>query len=252
MWYNIGMVITSSQNNLIKEIKKLKLNRDFLFLDSPKAINEAINSNFEIKHIIIEDGKQEKFKNYNFNTVVVSSEVFKGLCSTVTSQGACAIVKVNKRQFKPPSSNYLVLDNVQDPGNVGTLIRSALAFGFNEIYLLDCASITNEKVARSTMGAMFKVKLYEMSKMEFLNVFKNKNLICGDMNGKKLSQTKLDFPIGVVVGNEGNGISNEIMALGESVAIEMENGVESLNAGVAGSVLMFECYRRINENLKGD
>lgn len=243
--YNKNMVIVSNKNETVKKIKKLKHDNEFLFLDSPKTILEAINCGFKLLYSIIEDGKQEKFKSYvGEKNIVVSREVFSNICSTVNSQGVCAIIKFFKKKFKPPLKNYLVLDNVQDPGNVGTLIRSAVAFGFQDIYLIECANVTNEKVVRSTMGAIFKSNLYEISKIEFLQNFKNSNLICGDINGKMLSETKLKFPLGIVVGNEGNGISNEILNYGESVAIEMNEGIESLNAGVAGSILMFESYKR--------
>ena len=198
-------------------------------------------SGAEVVKIVIEEGKEEKFSHLNqFDFLVASKDVFKSISSATTSQGALAIVKYSQQSFRPPSGNFLVLDEVQDPGNVGTLIRSALAFGFLDVYLINCASPTNEKVARSTMGALFKVNVFEIGRDEFISHFDGKNLICGVMDGKDITQTNFRFPCGVVVGNEGNGVSEKIKDICQKVTIPMNEGVESLNASVAGSILMFK------------
>ena len=235
------MIISSQSNQQIKEIKKLKSEKGFLFLDNPKLIDEAIMSGAEVVKIVIEEGKEEKFSHLiQFDFLVASKDVFKSISSATTSQGALAIVKYNQQSFRPPSGNFLVLDEVQDPGNVGTLIRSALAFGFLDVYLINCASPTNEKVARSTMGALFKVNVFEIGRDEFISHFDGKNLICGVMDGKDITQTNFHFPCGVVVGNEGNGVSEKVKDICQKVTIPMNEGVESLNASVAGSILMFK------------
>ncbi len=241
------MVITSTSNSQVKEIKKLKKEKGFLFLDNPKLIEEAILAGEEIEVVVFEENKEEKFASLaKSKNIIVSSEVFKMLSSAEKSQGALAIVRTRKRPFKPPSGNFLVLDEVQDPGNVGTLVRSALAFEFNDIYLINCASVSNEKVVRSTMGAIFKTRVYELSREEFVSNFKGMNLYCGEMNGEDISKAQLKFPVGIIVGNEGNGVSNELKKLSKSVAIKMNKGIESLNAGVAGSILMFKIKEKEN------
>lgn len=241
------MVITSTSNSQVKEIKKLKKEKGFLFLDNPKLIEEAILAGEEIEVVVFEENKEEKFASLaKSKNIIVSSEVFKMLSSAENSQGALAIVRTRKRPFKPPSGNFLVLDEVQDPGNVGTLVRSALAFEFNDIYLINCASVSNEKVVRSTMGAIFKTRVYELSREEFVSNFKGMNLYCGEMNGEDISKAQLKFPVGIIVGNEGNGVSNELKKLSKSVAIKMNKGIESLNAGVAGSILMFKIKEKEN------
>lgn len=235
------MIITSQSNQQIKDLRKLKSEKEFLFLDNPKLIDEAISAKCEIYKIIFEEGKDEKFshlKKYNF--IIASKDVFKSISSATTSQGVVAMVKFGQKTFKPPSENFLVLDEVQDPGNVGTLIRSALAFGFQDIYLINSASPTNEKVVRSTMGALFKVNIFEIDRKNFVNCFKDKNLFCGIMDGKNVSSIKFPSPCGIVIGNEGNGVSREIQQICTGVSIPMNDGVESLNASVAGSILMFK------------
>ncbi len=241
------MVITSTSNSQVKEIKKLKKEKGFLFLDNPKLTEEAILAGEKIEVIVFEENKEKKFVSLaKHKNIIVSSDVFKTLSSAENSQGVLAIVRTRKRPFKPPSGNFLVLDEVQDPGNVGTLVRSALAFEFNDIYLINCASVSNEKVVRSTMGAIFKTRVYELSREEFVSNFKGMNLYCGEMNGEDISKAQLKFPVGIIVGNEGNGVSNELKKLSKSVAIKMNKGIESLNAGVAGSILMFKIKEKEN------
>lgn len=241
------MVITSTSNSKVKEIKKLKKEKGFLFLDNPKLIEEAISAGEEIEVVVFEENKEKKFELLaKTNYIVVSNEVFKTLSNAENSQGALGIVRTRKRPFKPPSGNFLVLDEVQDPGNVGTLVRSALAFGFNDIYLINCASVSNEKVVRSTMGAIFKTRVYELSREEFISNFKKMNLYCGEMNGEDISKAELKFPVGIIIGNEGNGVSKEVKEISKKVAIKMQKGVESLNAGVAGSILMFKIKEKEN------
>lgn len=249
------MLITSTSNEKIKFLKKIMNKKGYLFLDSPKLIEEAIKSNFVIKYFITEEKKQEKFKQIfdyvskcKSEIIEVSERVFKSFTNTIWSQGIIGITQIEERIFSPPSGNYLVLDELQDPGNVGTLIRSALGAGFEDIYLLNCASVSNEKVVRSTMGAIFKTRFYELSREEFIEKFKffeNKNLLIADMDGKNIFKTKIQTPCGVVIGNEGNGVSKEIRALAkEKITIPMNEGLESLNAGVAGSIIMFNIYNQ--------
>lgn len=249
------MVITSTSNEKIKFLKKIMNKKGYLFLDSPKLIEEAIKSNFVIKYFITEENKQEKFKEIfdyvnkcQSEIIEVSKRIFKTFTNTIWSQGIIGITQIKERNFEPTDGNYLVLDELQDPGNVGTLIRSALGAGFEDIYLLNCASASNEKVVRSTMGAIFKANFYELSREEFIKqfkAFKNKNLLVADMKGKDIFKTKIQTPCGIVIGNEGNGVSKEIRALTkEKITIPMNSEIESLNAGVAGSIIMFNIYNQ--------
>lgn len=249
------MAITSTNNEKIKFIKKLMKDKNYLFLDSPKLIEEVIKANYIIKYFITD--RQHKFeKIYDYvnkcesEIIEVSESVFKTLSNTVWSQGIIAITTKSERTLTPPSGNYLVLDEVQDPGNVGTLIRSGLGSGFEDIYLLNCASLSNDKVIRSTMGAIFNARIYELSRgkfLDFFKTFKNKNLLVADMLGDNLYKTKIKTPCGLVIGNEGNGVSEEIRKISKGiVSIPMKNDLESLNAGVAGSIIMFQIQNQIN------
>ena len=146
-----------------------------------------------------------------------------------------------------PVGNSLILDGLQDPGNIGTLIRSAMAFGFRDIYFIDCPDIYSEKVVRGSMGGVFKINPHIITR-DYL--IKNKVQICdillstslkGELLGQKCLPKKR---IGVIIGNEGNGVSAElIQASDKSVKLPMTDRVESLNAGVAGSIMMYEIFK---------
>jgi TrmH family RNA methyltransferase len=245
------MIITSKSNEKIKMIKKLQDNKDYLYLDSPKLIQEAIDCKFDLKYIIIDENRQDKFREIldfgrknGAEIITTSQSVFSALSTTSWSQGIIGITNKGKGQvLAVPKGNFLVLDEVQDPGNVGTLIRSGLGFGFEDIYLINCASLSNEKVVRSTMGAIFHVRVYELNRQEFIDLYKSKikmPLYAADMNGKNILEVTVKTPCGIVIGNEGNGASKELKAISDDIiSIPMLNNLESLNASVAGSILMF-------------
>ncbi len=232
-------MITSVQNEYIKQLKKLKQQKDILCLDSPKLIDEAIKNKWEIVDVV----KTEKVtKQYTTKDIIVSSNVLKIFSNTKTSQQVIAFVKLKKQSLKPPSNNFLVLDNIQDPGNVGTLIRSAVGANFLDIYLINCASVTLDKTIRSTMGALFKCNVYETDK-SFINVLKswNKRIYIADMNGKSIYESFFSNNIGVVVGNEGHGVCEDLRKIAtDKISLPMQNNLESLNAGVSGSIIMYQ------------
>lgn len=233
------MLITSSQNSCYKELKKLLSDKSYFFLDNPKLIDEAVKAGHNLEFLLMTEKYAGK-TDYGGQTVVLSENLFKTFSNTISSQGLVGVLKVMKRPLSAPKGNFLVLDEVQDPGNVGTLIRSALGADYLDIYLVSSARL-GDKVIRSSMGAVFKTRIYECEKGEFISFFKGyKNLITADMDGENVFECKLSKPVGIILGNEGNGVSKELRALAsKTVSIPMQNGLESLNVGVAGSILMF-------------
>ena len=232
-------MITSTQNETIKHLKKLKQEKYILCLDNPKLIDEAIKNHWEILYLL----KNEKVKKaYTLQDIIVADNVLKIFSNTVTTQGVIAFVKFKKIDIKPPNNHFLILDNVQDPGNVGTLIRSAVGANFVDIYLISCASVTSEKTIRSSMGAIFKCNIYEVGK-DFIPTIKNwrKTIFVADMNGENLYDCEFNENCGVVVGNEGHGVCEELKKIStKKISIPMQNNLESLNAGVSGSIIMYQ------------
>lgn len=230
-------VIKSSKNNLIKMINKLKKkkfrNEKNLFLiETRKMIDEAIKSNRNIEYIIQKESNELVYDN----SIFIEDKLFNEISNLVTPDGYMAIVsKYNEDKL---SENILILDNIQDPGNMGTLIRSAEAFGYNTIISINSVDYYNEKVLRSTMGSIFRLNLIETN-YEFINTLNDYKIYIADMNGEDFREIESSQKKAIVIGNEGNGISEEIKKIPHKlVKIPMQGKVESLNAAVSGSILM--------------
>lgn len=241
--------IFSTQNQIIKELKKQKQHsRSLLFLDNPKTINDAIKCGFWPKIVLVSalDKLASLTVDENACEIIKTSEqVIKLFSSTVTPQGVVGVFEMKKQPPCVPNGNFLVLDGLQDAGNIGTLLRSALGADFNDVFLLDCTALNNDKIVRSSMSAILRLNTFEMTREEFVEFARtNKlNLMIADMCGKNVFQTKFDKKFGVVVGNEGNGVSGELKALASATCtIPMANNLESLNASVAGSIIMFQIF----------
>ena len=242
------MVISSLQNVKVKQLKKLQTSKEFVFFDNPKLIEEAISAGHKVEYILKKEGCFEK-TDYGGEEVVFSDNVFKTFSSTETSQGIIGVVKFITRKMQKPVTNFLVLDSLQDPGNVGTLIRSALGANFLDIYLVNSVKPSNDKVIRSSMGAIFKTRIYSCTKQEFMIEYKKWKLplISCNLQGANLFTSNISGQVGVLVGNEGNGVSKELQELSTStINIPMQNNLESLNAGVSGSIVMYYIANKIN------
>lgn len=237
--------IFSKQNSFIKDLKKQKLkNRFLLFLDNPKSINDAISFGFSPRIMLVDKEKQAKFSGLKAPEMVLTNgEIIKMFSDTDSPQGIVAVFDFPAKKPQLPKNNFLVLDGLQDAGNIGTLIRSALGANFQDVFLLDCAHLTNPKIVRSSMSAVLRLNVYEMTRAEFCIFAKENslNLAKCDMVGENVFEETPNLPLGLVVGSEGAGISEQIALLCKtSLSIPMQNGLESLNAGVAGSIVMFE------------
>ncbi len=232
-----------ASQNLIKDLKKQKReNNNLLFLDNIKIINDAIKKGLKPKYILVENEKLNTFDK-SIPVYKVDRKTIEQLSDSKTPQGVVCIAEYIQDVAKKPKDNFLVLDTIQDPGNAGSLIRTACACGFEAVFMLDSVRVTNSKLVRSSVGTIFDFKIYEMSKTEFIE--KNKNwklkLIKADMNGENVFETEFNSPVGVVVGNEGQGVSKEISKICTScIKIPMTNKVESLNAAISGSIIMYQ------------
>ncbi len=234
--------------NFILTLKKQKReNKSLLFLDNVKIIKDAIkNNSIKIDCILTSlDSLPFDFDGKIFKT---DDKTIEQLSDTKTPQKVLCIAYYTQDVVVAPKTNFLVLDGLQDPGNVGTLIRSAFASGFSFVYLVDSVKKSNAKLIRSSVGAVFDSKVFELSRDEFVAFSQknNLNLLKCDMNGENIFNFKTDKQVGVVIGNEGQGVSKEISNLcKQSVKIPMMPGIESLNAGVSGSIIMYEINKTL-------
>ena len=228
--------------SLIKELKKQnRENCSLLFLDNLKIINDTLKKGIIPQCIITcnVDVPQVDCPVYS-----VDRKTIEQLSDSKTPQGVVCVIDYKQNKPEMPKTNFLVLDGIQDPGNAGTLVRSAVACGFEYIYFVESTHVTNSKLVRSSVGTIFDCKIFELSRENFVNMFKNwdMTLLKADMNGKNIFTFEPNSQItGIVVGNEGNGVSREISQIcNQSVSIPMKSCVESLNAAVSGSIIMYQ------------
>ncbi len=242
------MVITSTKNDTYKLIKSLltKKGRDSLGLytvEGIKSVSDAIKSNAKIRFLV----KAESFDliSYDGEMILVKDEIFDGLCDTKTPQGVLAVIEKNEIKDFKKSGKYVYLDNLRDPGNLGTIIRTCDATGFSLLLSPNTAEIYSPKVVRSSMGSFFNTDLYENVTYEDL---KNSglNIISGVLSDKAVDYKDADYSgnIAIVIGNEANGISDEVLSFSNQfVKIPILGKAESLNAGVSAAILMYEAIR---------
>ena len=230
------MNITNADIKQLKD-KKYKRENKLFIVEGNKFCYDLLNSDIEIILTLTSDKNLKGFPNIE----VVSEKMLSSLATTKTNQNIICVCKVKDYGIESVG-NSLILDNLQDPGNVGTLVRSALAFGFNDIYLVEGADPYSEKVIRSSAGLIMGARLHICS---FEDVEQNKNKIAddfmvADMDGQNINKLKpTKNRVAVIIGNEGQGVSDRFLRLAnKTVAIPMMNQVESLNAGVAGSIIM--------------
>ena len=240
-------MITSKQNQMVKTVVSLKQkkNRDSLGLyvvEGEKMVFDAITFGANITQIFA----TEKYINYPFENsekvVFVSDAVFKIMSDEVTPQGILAVVKIPKSGDITQLSRCLLLDRVQDPGNVGAIIRLAVACGVSDILTIDSADAYSQKAVRSSMSGIYHVNIFKYSESECINIIKQNalSLICADLTGQNIFEYKTPEKFCLCVGNEGNGISdNLIKSATDVISIPMHKGVESLNVAVATGVTLY-------------
>lgn len=245
------IVLSSVSNDKIKKYIKLKNKkyRDMygeFIVEGKHTVIEAFKAGLLKELIVLE---QDDFL-LPVRTIYVTKEVINKISSVDTPQtvlGLCSkinydIIKLGKR--------ILVLDQLQDPGNLGTIIRSAVAFGIDSIVLSEnTVDIYNPKVVRATQGMMFQVNIYKMNSDEIINTLKKikiplyGTLVDNGIEPKELSK-KEKSSFALVMGNEGNGVRSEIsMMCDKNLYIKMNDSVESLNVAIAASILLYELGR---------
>lgn len=166
--------------------------------------------------------------------------LIKSVADTQTPYGIIAVCKIPSAEFSLPMGNAILLDGVADPGNVGTIFRTAAACDFKDIYLVDSADIYSPKVVRATLGGLFKVNAHVIDADVAADLIRSTNSAVLDMDGENLLSTKIDKPILFIAGNEAHGVRQEFKQIAKKTySLPMQNGVESLNVAVASAVAMF-------------
>lgn len=254
--------IESKENTLIKETKKLREKKyraemDSFLVEGFRFVEEALKSDFQVERVFLSENALDKWEKFHLqeklqqNTEVycVREGAFKLLCGTETPQGIVAVTKTKKKSLRDQEGFYVLVDKVQDPGNLGTIMRTAHAAGALGVLLMKgTVDAYNEKTLRSTMGAIFNVPLVDGCDAATVQELKKKGfkLVVSSLDtDNNFYDVDLKGKVIIAVGNEGNGISEEIYSLcDEKVKIPMPGNAESLNAGVAASIMMYEVVRQ--------
>lgn len=241
------MVITSVDNAKVQEVAKLadkkyrKLSQSYV-IEGERLVRDAIFHGAQVQSIFVAESAKGKLDFAD--ATIVSDRVFAKMSTTVNSQGVLAVAKIPQNELSTPNGNCLILDNLQDPGNIGTLIRTAVACGFTDIYAVNCADVYSPKVVRSAMSAHFCLRLHQTDDIAKVFEVASKNTILAcDMGGKNIFDCKFTGNVALVLGNEGNGLSSYSRQKShDTVSLPMANSFESLNVAVAGSVIMYQIY----------
>lgn len=255
--------ITSKDNKLVKNIIKLsskskyRKEQGLFVVEGIRLCTDAIRSGAHIDTFICTEEALEKhpeavkeLESNSDSSFIVTSNIFSILSDTKTPQGVICVVKAldNKPQFDKINSKYVLLQNIQDPSNLGAVLRSADALGFSGVILTkECCDIYSPKVCRASMGAVFRVPfLICDDECEFIKEFNNsgKSYAAVVRNGTSITEFSYDETSVVCIGNEGNGLTeNLIDACMYSVTIPMKGNAESLNAAAAAGIIMWEMIR---------
>lgn len=239
-------MIESINNEKIKRYSKLlqKKYRDeagLYIVSTDHLVKEALKQNI-VQEIFLLDGYENRYGNVTY----VSEQVMRKLTSLKTLPSVVAVVK--KQNSNSIKGNVIMLDGLQDPGNVGTIIRSAVAFNFDTIIVgNNTVDIYNEKVLRASEGMIYNVNIIKKDLVDSIMDLKLKGYtVIGTKvdNGKKIEDVNCE-KYAFIVGNEGNGISNEILDMcDEYIYIDMNKKCESLNVGIASSIVMYEINKK--------
>ena len=246
-------IITSVKNPRVLAWRSLQTHKgreeqDAFLVEGTRMVSEALASDFGLRSVLVREDYSLSFPVPSSVPVFTLSEhVFSAVTDTKTPQGIAAVLS---RRVRPLSgSRLLALDAVQDPGNVGTIIRTADAAGFDGILLgPDCADLFSPKVLRSTMGSIFRMSFsFPQDLPAALKELRNQgySILSSQLDGELFYERKDVAPSFVlIIGNEGNGISEPVKAEAtHHLRLPMRGGAESLNAAVAAGIMMYDLMK---------
>lgn len=241
------MLITSKDNSKIKQIRKLlnkkhSVEEGLFIVEGENLVIEAIKNNLLIELYVLKDYEC----NINYNYDYVTLDVMKSISDLKSTPRVLGVAKMNKE--KNIGNKIVILDDIQDPGNAGTIIRNAVAFGIDTvIFSTNSVSPYNEKVLRSTGGMIFNINIIICDIKSIINILKEKNIVVigTSLNTNKSLESinKMDS-YAIIFGNEGNGVKEDILSLcDEVIKINMNKSCESLNVGVSSGIILYHMFK---------
>lgn len=257
-------MITSASNEQIKQIiqlkekSKVRKQKNQFVVEGIKMFSEIPDDQLVATYVSESFAEENKYAFKGENFELVSDSVFKKISDTVTPQGIMAIVEknaytlddiienVNNNITQKGRSCVVVLDRLQDPGNLGTIVRTGEGAGISGIIMSSgCADIYNPKVIRSTMGSIFRVPFTVVSDLpEAIETLKENSITtyAAHLKGEEYNKGVFEKNVALLIGNEAKGLSDEVSWKADRlIKIPMEGKVESLNAAIATAILMYQC-----------
>lgn len=267
------ILISSSQNPAYKALKSLKNRRDreekgLYYIEGLRIVEEALKAGAEITEAAITEefasdtrnsGILKRIEAAGIRILLMTAKLFREIADTETPQGILAAVRIRKYGLELISDRdglYVILDSIRDPGNMGTIIRTADAAGFSAVILSKgCVDVYNPKVLRSTMGSVFHMPVCQYDDIaQAVRLLKSKGIriFASHLEGKaEIFDADMTFGTAIVVGSEADGLSSEAAGLADMlVKIPMPGRAESLNASVAAGIMMYEAVRQRRKCLK--
>lgn len=259
-------IIKSKDNNKIKYVrnlssKKFRDEENAFVVEGVKFVLEAINEGADIKFLLVSEDVQNKDEVKKIisladedKAVICSRQIFDGAADTVSAQGVLAVInkKTPNKEDLINRYNFIIMcDRIQDPGNLGTIVRIADAFGPAALFLnRGCVDLYNPKVVRASAGAVFRVPfIIDDSDSEFIDIMKEKDFyIVSTVVDSEYTFDNMEErqKICLVIGNEGQGVSQEILNNSDiSLTIKMTGRAESLNASVAAGISIYEIKKKL-------
>ena len=241
-------MITSVKNEKVKAWKKLQQRKErkqtnTFLIEGLHLIEEAWKSEWRIKEIIVLDFEVLPEWVQDFAVEEVSDNVFQYISQTQTPQGIAAVVEI-KRMDNNKGNHVLLIDAVQDPGNLGTMIRTADAAGFDGIVLGEgTVDLFNDKVVRATQGSLFHLPIYDAKLTDEIVALKKAGFTIWATaleDAEIYSDVSVANKMAIIMGNEGAGVNRELIALADTiVTIPIYGKAESLNVSIASAILMY-------------
>jgi len=252
-------MITSSQNSKIKLVRALlgrvkeRREANAFVIEGVRLVEEAADGKWLFRFVLYDETLNERGKSLierligrSVEVDQISSSLMQGLSQTETPQGILAVILMIDLPIPTAPSFIVIADQIRDPGNLGTLLRSAAAAGVQAVIIPpETTDPFSPKVVRAGMGAHFRLAAHSTTWENIRAYSKGLQVYLADMDGQSCWETDLRQPLALIVGGEAEGASEEARKLAtQKISIPMSGNVESLNAGVAGSVLMFEVVRQ--------
>ena len=252
-------MITSNQNSKIKLVRALlgrakeRHEAEAFVAEGVRLVEEAVKANWTCRFALYDEtlskrgmSQVESLKSRGVDVEEVSASVMKSISETEAPQGILAVLEQTQLPL-PDSPNFILIpDRIRDPGNLGTLLRSAAAAGVQTVLIPpETTDAFAPKVLRSGMGAHFRLPIHSMNWEEIAKATTGMQIYVADMDGSSCWEMDLSKSVALIVGNEAEGASESARKLANGkISIPMSGEMESLNAGAAGSVLMFEVLRQ--------